>query len=86
MTSLTTTVAFSQDLRGGTEPAGPTITLRVDNAGFHDAGGIGGSGQVVEPVAIERVAELLRSEFEPAELDAILGHFVALRDALRSAP
>jgi len=84
MASLTTTVAFSQDLRGGTEPAGTTITFRVDAEGFHDAGGIGGGGQVVEPVAVGRIAELLRSEFEPEALVAILQHFEALSVALAS--
>ncbi len=84
MASLTATVAFSQDLRGGTEPAGPTITLRVDGEGFHDAGGIGGGGQVLGTVDVERVAEVLRTEFEPADLRALLDHFAALARVLQS--
>ena len=80
MSFLTTNVAFTQELRGGTEPAGTTITLRVDSDGFHDAGGIG--GQVIEPLAVERVAELLKTEFEPAALHVILAHFAALDAAL----
>ena len=82
MSFLTTNVAFTQELRGGTEPAGTTITLRVDSDGFHDAGGIGGGGQVIEPLAVERVAELLKTEFEPAALHVILAHFAALDAAL----
>jgi hypothetical protein len=84
MSVLTTSIAFSQAFRGGTEPAGPTITLRVDPEGFHDAGGIGGAGQVVAPVAVERVAELLRTEFDPAELKAVMAHFAALGAALNA--
>jgi hypothetical protein len=82
MSFLTTNVAFSQETRGGIEPAGTTITLRVDRDGFHDAGGIGGGGQVVEPLAVDRVAALLKAEFEPEELRVILAHFSALQAAL----
>jgi hypothetical protein len=82
MEELTTTVTFSQDVRGGTEPAGSTITFRVDQAGFHDTGGLGGSGQIVEPLAVSEVADQLRAEFDPASVRAILAHLRALDTAL----
>jgi hypothetical protein len=52
-------------VRGGTEPAGTTITLRVDSDGFHDAGGIGGGGQIEEPLAVEASRELLEANSSP---------------------
>lgn len=82
MDQLTTTMTFSQVVRGGTEPAGTTITVRVDQDGFHDAGGLGGSGQILEPLDVASVAQLLRSEFEPAALRTILAHVGRLADAL----
>jgi hypothetical protein len=81
---LTTTVAFNEDVLGGTEPAGTTITLRIDKDGFHDAGGMGGAGQVVEPVGVDRVAELLRTEFDTEALRAILAHLTELGRALET--
>jgi hypothetical protein len=82
MSLFTVNVAFSHDLRGGTEPAGTTITLRVDAEGFHDAGGLGGGGQVVEPVSVEHVAELLRTEFSAEAVRTVLAHFTELAAAL----
>jgi hypothetical protein len=82
MEELTTTVTFSQDVRGGTEPAGSTVTVRVDKSGFHDAGGLGRSGQTVEPLEVSAVAEQLRTEFDPAAVRAILAHLQELDKAL----
>ena len=84
MEELTTTVTFSQDVRGGTEPAGTTITLRVDEAGFHDTGGLGRSGQLQEPLDVTAVAELLRTEFDPTAVRAILAQLRRLDDALQT--
>jgi hypothetical protein len=56
--------------------------LRVTAQGFFDAGGLGGAGQAVEPLALERVAETLLQFFEPARLRLVLDHIVRLRDAL----
>jgi hypothetical protein len=85
MSDLTTTIEFRQDVRGGTEPAGTTISLRVDEAGFHDTGGIGASGQIVAPLDMKSVVDLLSSEYGPDSLRAILRHFVALDRALDHA-
>jgi hypothetical protein len=82
MEELTTTIAFSKDVRGGTEPAGATVTLRVDPSGFHDAGGLGAGRQIEDPLAVGRVARLLQSEFNVAELRSILRYLVALEHAL----
>jgi hypothetical protein len=79
---LTAALTFNQDVRGGVEPAGTTIDLRVTAQGFFDAGGLGGAGQAVEPLALERVAETLLQFFEPARLRLVLDHIVRLRDAL----
>jgi hypothetical protein len=79
---VTAALAFNQDVRGGIEPAGTTIDLRVTAQGFFDAGGLGAAGQSVEPLAIERVAETLVQFFEPARLRLVLDHIVRLRDAL----
>ena len=85
MSDLTTTIEFRQDVRGGTEPAGTTISLRVDDEGFHDTGGIGASGQIVEPLDIKSVVDLLSTEYQPDALRAILRHFVELDRALEHA-
>jgi hypothetical protein len=76
-------MTFSQDVRGGTEPAGTTITVRVDEDGFHDTGGLGGSGQILEPLDVASVAQLLRSEFEPGALRTILANVRLLEEALQ---
>jgi len=83
MQELTTTVTFSQDVRGGTEPAGSTITLRVDRDGFHDTGGLGRSGQVLEPLDVGAVAELLRSQFDLEALRAIFAQLRRLEAVLQ---
>jgi hypothetical protein len=85
MSDLTTTIEFRQDVRGGTEPAGTTISLRVDEDGFHDTGGIGASGQIVAPLDIKSVVDLLSSEYEPDRVRAILRHFIELDRALDRA-
>jgi hypothetical protein len=85
MSDLTTTIEFRQDVRGGTEPAGTTISLRVDEDGFHDTGGIGASGQIVAPLDIKSVVDLLSSEYEPGSVRAILRHFIELDRALDGA-
>ena len=82
MQELTTTIAFSKDVRGGTEPAGTTVTLRLDPSGFHDVGGLGASGQIEDPLAVGSVARLLESEFDVAELRRVLRYLVALEHAL----
>jgi hypothetical protein len=79
---VTATLAFNQDVRGGVEPAGTTIDLRVTALGFIDVGGLGAAGQSAEPLAIERVAETLLQYFEPERLRLVLDHIVRLRDAL----
>ena len=79
---VTAVLTFNQDVRGGVEPAGTTIDLRVNAQGFFDAGGLGNAGQTVEPLPIERVAEALVQFFEPARLRLVLDHIVQLRDAL----
>ena len=79
---VTAMLTFNQALRGGVEPAGSTIDLRVNTQGFFDAGGLGAAGQTVEALPVERVAETLVQFFEPARLRLVLDHIVALRDAL----
>ncbi len=79
---VTAALTFNQDVRGGVEPAGTTIDLRVNAQGFFDVGGLGASGQSDEPLAVERIAEALAQHFEPARLRLVLDHVVRLRDAL----
>ncbi len=79
---LSATLSFNQDVRGGVEPAGTTIDLRVSVEGFFDPGGVGGSGQSADSLSPERVAETLLQYFEPARLRLVLDHIVRLRDAL----
>ncbi len=83
---VTAALAFNQDVRGGVEPAGTTIDLRVNADGFFDPGGIGAAGQTVAPLPVENVAELLASHFDRARLRAVLDHIVRLRDALEAMP
>ena len=79
---LTAALTFNQDVRGGVEPAGTTIDLRVSALGFFDTGGLGASGQSDEPLPVERVADALTQHFEPERLRLVLDHIVRLRDAL----
>ena len=79
---VTAALTFNQDVRGGVEPAGTTIDLRVNAQGFFDAGGLGASGQSNEPLPVERIAEALAQHFEPERLRLVLDHIVRLRDAL----
>ncbi len=79
---VTATLAFNQDVRGGTEPAGTTIDLRVSAAGFFDPGGLGSAGQTFEALPPERVAETLTAHFDRDRLRAVLDQIVRLRDAL----
>ena len=75
------TIEISDPIRGGLEPKA-TVTLRVDLAGFHDATSVGGSGQEVGVVEVERVAAQLIEQFDPAAVRALLSHFVRLHDAI----
>ena len=79
---VTAELAFNQDLRGGSGPAGPTITMNVTGEGFFHAGGLGGLGQSLEPMTTEHVAEVLRQSFDRDRVRAILDQIVKLRDAL----
>ena len=79
---VTATLAFNQNVRGGTEPAGTTIDLRVNAAGFFDPGGLGSAGQAVAPLSPEHVVEILEAHFDRARLRAVLDQIVLLRDAL----
>ena len=79
---VTAELAFNQDTRGGTGPAGPTITLNIAPDGFFHAGGIGGQGQSLEPMTVEHVAEVLANSFDRARVVELLDHLVRLRDAL----
>jgi hypothetical protein len=82
---VTASLTFNQDVRGGVEPAGTTIDLRVEPDGFFDPGGVGSAGQSAEPIAPRRVAETLLQYFEPAALRAILDHITQLRTEIDSA-
>jgi hypothetical protein len=88
MHERTATVTFSEDVRGGTETAGTSIALRVDEPGFHAAGGLGRSGLSVEPPDVAAVAELPRSQFDTKALWAVLAQlrrFDAAPHGLRCA-
>jgi hypothetical protein len=76
-------IQISEQLIGGEEPQ-EMVTLRVDAAGFHDAGGIGRSGQEVGVLDAAQVARMLSEHFDPADLRTLLGHFVEVHDALAS--
>ena len=81
MTDLLGTIEFTEQLRGGAEPA-VTITFDVDAAGFRDAGGVGRSGQEPGVLAVADVARTLTASLPAAQLRVLLGHFVRLHDEL----
>lgn len=79
---VTAKLAFNQDLRGGTEPAGTTINLNVNANGFYPMGGLGGSGQSVDALSVEDVARMLTQSFDRDRLQAVLKHIAQLCDAI----
>jgi len=81
---LTATFSVSQAIRGGTEPAGTTTSLRVTRDGFHDSGGLGGSGQESAALDAQQVASVLLENYDAEQLRTLLSYFVRLHDALRS--
>ncbi len=81
LTDLLGTIEISEQIRGGAEPA-VTITLRVDAAGFHDAGGPGKSGQEIGTLNVAEVARILTERLPAAPLRALFSHFVRLHDEL----
>jgi hypothetical protein len=79
---VTATLSLNEEVRGGIEPAGTTIDLRVNAAGFFDPGGLGSAGQATQVLSAEHVAGILTEHFDGARLRAVLDHIVRLRDAL----
>ena len=78
---LVGTLQLTQQVRGGMEAA-KTATFRVDEDGFHEAGGPGGPGQDPRVLPAEEVAAALREQFPDARMRRILGYFRELYDAL----
>jgi hypothetical protein len=81
VTDLLGTIQFTEQIRGGTEPA-VTITYDVDADGFHDAGGVGRAGQESGVVDVAEVAAALTTNLPAAQLRVLLGHFVRLHDQI----
>jgi hypothetical protein len=75
-------LTLTQELLGGTSPAGATVTVKVAPEGFYHSGGLGGTGQSTDPLPAEHVARMLTESFDAAALRAIFDRLVALRAAL----
>jgi hypothetical protein len=66
----------------GNKPLGQTVALSLRMDGFHDTGGVGSSGDELDPLAIEQVAEMLLAHFGRNDLDRLFSHVTELRSAL----
>ncbi|MGA8535166.1 MAG: hypothetical protein WB615_13750 [Candidatus Tumulicola sp.] len=70
----------------GNEPLGQTVALILRIDGFHDTDGVGSSGEMLAPLPVEQVAEVLLAHFGRNDLDRLFSHITELRSALMRQP
>lgn len=81
LNELTSTIQFSEQVRGGLAPA-EAAAFRVDPSGFHDAGGVGTAGQEPGALSAGDVAGALLERFDAVQLRALFAQFVSVYEAL----
>lgn len=83
ISAVNVTVEIFGGYQGGTEPWEKTISLRVDESGFHETHFVGYSGDDRTSLDVSSVAEALLEEFDGSSLRNLLSHIVRLNAALR---
>ena len=79
---VTATIEFSEQVRGGLEPAETVTACASTPPAFTTPAAPVKPGQESGPLDTGRLADVLRQQFDTDHLLALLGRFVDLHDAL----
>jgi hypothetical protein len=70
--------------QGGTEQWAKSVTLRIDEGGFHPTHFLGRSGETKPILSVSEVAHALTENFDRGALLKVLDQIIGLRSAIAS--